>query len=370
VKIVQIVNHFHPCRGGKESIVKELSLNLKRRGHTVEVVCLNRCAGSSRRLPPREEWKGIKIHRVGFLNLHFLKIGAPPLGALRTADIVHVHGLCFLSDLLAITKFLYRKPLLLSTHGGVFHTTSLSTLKGIYFSGWLRLAGMAFDRVIAVSRNDFELFSGVFPKDKMLLVENAVDVKKFQAAKRKPRQDSFLFVGRLSKNKGLELLLDAFALLAARKKGATLTIAGEDFDGIMVELKKKRAALGLGEKVRFEGEVSEERLLELLSTHSFFVSASQFEGFGVSAIEAMASGLVPILNNIPTFRGFVKNGNNGFTVDFADAKKAAIAMEAACALSKGKLQEMSKSAKATAQRFSWESRVKEIEKIYKELKGI
>jgi alpha-1,3-mannosyltransferase len=368
VRIAQVVNHFYPCRGGKESVVKELSQRLKQRGHEVDVVCLNRCADSGSMLAREGNWNGVKIKRVGFLDLHFLKIGFPSVGALRKADVVHAHDLCFLTDFLALTKFLYRKPLVLSTHGGIFHTVSLSVLKKIYFNVWLRLVGGAFDRVIAVSKNDFELFSKIFPAEKMALVENAVDVERLGKIKGNAAANSFLFVGRLSRNKRVDLLLEAFSLLLKKKKGARLTVVGRDFDGILPELKAKAKELGVEDAVRFEGSVSEEKLLQLFSQNAFFVSASNYEGFGISAIEAMAAGLVPVLNSIPSFMDFVDGGKNGFVVDFSKTEEAAGVLTGACSLGKKRLGELSRSARRSVQKFSWEKKADEFEKLYRELK--
>ncbi len=365
MKIVQVVNHFYPCKGGKESIVKDLALQLKKKGHDVEVLCLNKCADSNDVLEAESEWNGIKVKRVGFLDLKFLKVGFPSLGALREADVVHAHGICFLTDFLAIAKLLYKKPLVLSTHGGIFHTKALSGLKRIYFNVWLRLVGRAFDKVIAVSKNDFEMFSRIFPAEKMALAENAIDVEKLYGIKRKATGKSFLFVGRLSKNKRVDLLLDAIA----RVKGAELTVAGKDFDGILPELKRKAMDLGIAGKVNFAGEVSEEQLLELMAKHHFFVSASSYEGFGVSAIEAMAAGLVPVLNDIPPFREFVGGRKNGFIVDFGDREKAAEVLSKACSLGKQERGKLSRNARAYAGKFSWSERVKEFERLYQGVKA-
>tara|TARA_Y100000310_G_C20702483_1_gene831181 strand:+ start:5598 stop:6704 length:1107 start_codon:yes stop_codon:yes gene_type:complete len=363
LKVAQVVNHFHPCIGGKESIVKELSLGLKQSGHKVSVFCLDKCAEAGKKLKPREQWNGIEINRFPFLDLRFLKVGFPNLGELTKADLVHAHGLCFLTDFLALTKFLYNKPLVLSTHGGIFHTKTISTLKRLYFYGWLKLIGGSFDKIIAVSKNDFELFSEIFPEEKMELIENAINVEKFGTVKRQARPNSFLFVGRLSRNKQVDKLLEAFAIVLREKPNAVLSIVGKDFDGILPELRKKAKELSIDKNVWFKGAVSDQKLLELYSENVFFVLASSYEGFGVSAIEAMAAGLVPILNTLPSFKSFVKEGSNGFIVDFENSESAARKMADACSLGT-KLRTISANAKQSVQKFSWKEKLKEFEKVY------
>ncbi|RYE87033.1 MAG: glycosyltransferase family 1 protein, partial [Hyphomicrobiales bacterium] len=67
----------------------------------------------------------------------------------------------------------------------------------------------------------------------------------------------------------------------------------------------------------------------VMSRASLFVSASEFEGFGLALVEAMSAGLVPIVQPNAAFAGLASKFPDVRTVDFADADEAALAVEQA-----------------------------------------
>jgi len=353
MRILHVSHRFAPCIGGVETHVMQLCEQLIARGKETAVVCLNKCPNSNERLPAAEKISGIKVRRIGFLDLGLYKIAPGVLRELKGFDVVHVHGMGFFSDFLAITKFLHGKRIVLSTHGGIFHTGGAGLLKKIYFFGWCRLVLRAFDRVIAVSEPDFETFAKILPKKKLLLIENPVDIGKLSRIGGKKDPNAVLFVGRLSKNKGLPELLRAFA--AARKKvpSARLKIIGGEFDLGVKELEKKAKELGIGGCVEVAGSVSGGELLRAYAKGSVFASASEYEGFGISAIEAMAGGLIPVLNGIPAFRRFVRNGENGFITDFSDGEKAGQAIAQAVLMDSENRGRIASAARESAKKFGW-----------------
>jgi len=364
-KIVHVSHRYWPCLGGVETHVRELCEKLAADGVKSRVVCLNKCPNSGNELKASEKVNGVKVERVGFWDLGFYKIAPGVFGKLGKADTVHVHGIGFFSDFLALTRPFHGKRLVLSTHGGIFHTNRKSFLKRAYFFGWCRLALRTFDKVIAVSKTDYKLFAKILPKKKLELIENPIDLKKFTSLKGKKRDKSFLFVGRLSKNKGLKGLLRCFAEVKASRADFSLSIAGKEFDLSVKELREEARKLGIAEQVNVLGQVSDKRLLELYAKSEFFVSASEYEGFGISAVEAMASGSIPLLNNIAAFKRFVKDRENGFIVDFSKKKKAAAIVLEAIWLGQGEKRKLRENAKEFAEGFSWKKGIKSFEKAYK-----
>jgi alpha-1,3-mannosyltransferase len=362
MKIIHVFHHFAPCTGGIETVIMQLCRQLQGK-HSCRVVCLNKCPKEKKKLPAKETISGIEVARVPFIDLGFYKF-APSVGRkLNNTDIIHVHGLNFFSDFLAATAFLHRKPIVLSTHGGVFHTNKKSIFKKIYFFCWNRLALKAFKKIICVSKNDFELFSKIVPAEKLALVENGIEFEKFYSAKKEKKPNSFIFVGRLSRNKRLDNLIGTFAALAEKNQGFELHIVGKDFDNLSEPLKKQAEILGIEKKVFFHGEVSEQKLLELMGSSEFFVSASEYEGFGITALEAMAAGCIPVLNNIDSFREFTGK-KNGFIVDFAESKGASEKIINAIKMPKKEKNAIIENCIARAKEFSWEKKALEYEKIY------
>jgi mannosylfructose-phosphate synthase len=110
-----------------------------------------------------------------------------------------------------------------------------------------------------------------------------------------------LALGRLATNKGYDLLIDAFGVLAEREPEARLLLAvgGENMDDaekvILDELKAKAAELNLEDRIDFSGFVADDDLPDYYRAADLFVLSSRYEPFGMTAIEAMASGTPTII---------------------------------------------------------------------------
>ena len=344
----------------------ELSEGLRKKGFQVEVACLNRNPGKSERLPEEEVIDGVKVKRLPFLDLKYYKFAPGILSQVRRKDIdlVHIHNLGFWTDCILLAKLLglHDKRVVVSSNGGVFHTSNLGWLKKVYFNLWGKFLFKAADKVIAISKNDFQVFERIVTPPKLVLIEEGINLEKYAALPIKREKNRFIYVGRISENKRIDRLLEAFAL-SKEEKG--LVVVGRDSQNLLPRLKAKARELGLKE-VRFTGEISERQLLEEYCQAEFFVSASEFEGFGLSAIEAMASGLVPLLNDIGSFKEFVKENENGFIVDFAEKGEAAKKIDWLCRLKAGEKRRLSGSARKASQRFDWREKIKEFEAVYRQ----
>lgn len=108
-------------------------------------------------------------------------------------------------------------------------------------------------------------------------------------------------LGRLARNKGYDLLVDAFSLVAARMADAHLHLAvgGEKLNAneqaILEELKTQVAHLGLATRVTFGGFIAEADLADYYRAADVFVLSSRYEPFGMTAIEAMACGAPTVI---------------------------------------------------------------------------
>jgi alpha-1,3-mannosyltransferase len=360
MRILQVCHHFRPCVGGVERHVEDLCKNLIERGHESDAACLDSCANKKETLPHYEEYKGIKISRLPFIDLGIYKIAPGVLKLIKKYDVIHVHGLGFFSDFLAITSFFHRKPLILTTHGGIFHTHRFSLLKKVYFNFWCRLILKKFRQIIAVSKNDEALFSRISPR--VTYVPNGVDIKDFPPTDRKTEKNSLLFVGRLSKNKGIDNLIKMIYFLKKEIPDVKLYVVGEDWEDMLKDLKKMVEELELRENVFFVGAVKDRgKLLDYYLRSQIFVSASQYEGFGISVLEAMASGRVVAVNDIDAFKTFIENGENGFIVDYSNPKEAALKI---AHIMNTELSSIRARAKERSGEYDWKKIIEKIEKIY------
>jgi alpha-1,3-mannosyltransferase len=80
---------------------------------------------------------------------------------------------------------------------------------------------------------------------------------------------------------------------------------------------------GLGDGVDVVVSPTDERVKALMRTSSFVASASEYEGFGMAAIEGMSAGLIPLLSGIPPFRRLVARSGQGMIIDYSDPEAGA-----------------------------------------------
>ncbi len=363
MNIVQVTHHVWPCTGGIESFVLGLSKELKRKGHNVKIVCLDKCA-DGKKLKAFERVKGISVHRIPFTDLKLYKLAPSVLEFAKDVDIIHVHNIGFFSDFLAWTKSEHGAKLVLNTHGGIDHTQSFSWLKHAYKKTFLKKALKQFDAILCDSVDDFEAFKK-FKNAK--LVENGVELQPFLQSKTKKISQRLLFVGRLSSNKRIDLLLKMFAIVEKDFPKVELRIVGGDWKGEERKLKTLAKTLEL-KRVRFVGKASEKELEREFARASFLVSASSHEGFGISVLEGMAAGCIPLLNDIPSFRRFAASGR-GTVLDFSDSGKAAKILEKWLEKGEKELKPVRKKCNAFAKGFDWKKKVAEYERVYESVRA-
>jgi glycosyltransferase involved in cell wall biosynthesis len=126
---------------------------------------------------------------------------------------------------------------------------------------------------------------------------------------------SILFLGRIDAvNKGLDLLVDAFAQVAAEFRGAKLTIQGPD-RGDRADLQEQIQRLGLSQRVHVLDADYTTRPGDLAARHDISVLPSRFEGFGLSALEAMLAARPVVISDIAGLAPHVKRCDCGTVVE-------------------------------------------------------
>lgn len=144
--------------------------------------------------------------------------------------------------------------------------------------------------------------------EKGLVIPNGVDVDEFselpeRGSWRRTMEDignklCFLYLGRLNpRQKGLDLLLPAFAQVIKRHECAHLVLAGPDERGGEAILRQAVCDLGIGDNVTFTGMITGQHKLALLQDCDAFVLASPSEGTSIALLEAMYMGLPVIVTN-------------------------------------------------------------------------
>lgn len=164
------------------------------------------------------------------------------------------------------------------------------------------------DIVIATTPPQFDLVTSEYgiPAAKVRMVPPGYDDHRFfpvgegsrESIRRRLgfRGKVILAVGRLARNKGYDLLIEAFPLVATREPEAVLYLAvgGKDMNeregALLEELKERAARSGFADRIHFGSFVPDEDLPDYYRAADLFVLCSRYEPFGMTAIEAMASG--------------------------------------------------------------------------------
>jgi len=178
-----------------------------------------------------------------------------------------------------LKKMLYHQLFehsLLNSAAALHYTTPLEAQQ----SAWLRLRPGHFIVPNPVDLTEFEH-----------LPAREIFRRRFQIG---DKEHLILHLGRIEPRKGISFALQAFAKLAGARRGCRFVIAGPEEDHHQQELYRQAVSLGLAEQVLFTGYLNPTQRLEALAAADVFILTSYSENFGMSVVEAMASGL-PVL---------------------------------------------------------------------------
>ncbi|MEQ8966820.1 MAG: glycosyltransferase family 4 protein [Azospirillaceae bacterium] len=364
-RVLHVVRQYAPSIGGLETYTREMAIRQRRRGIETEVLTLDRVFNPpAKELPRRETIDGVPVRRVGSIGgtRYFLPLVDPR--SLRNVDLIHVHAIDPFFDMLAATRTLHGRPLVATTHGGFFHTDSYSRAKRLFFRTVTPASARAYALLLANSANDAETFTGLGPP--VRLAPNAV----VPLADRPLTGPDLLALGRLSENKRPDLLVDFMAALARHRPAARLHIVGPDSAHTRDSLTAAARARGVADRVTVHGFVDAATLSGILGTCGYYVSASRFEGFGMSLIEAMSAGLVPIVQDNAAFAELVGAAGVGTLTDFAEPARAAA--DAAGAMARVEAEDSSagaaggerRRAVAFSRHYDWDALVDTVTALY------
>lgn len=290
----------------------------------------------------------------------------------KTYDIIVVHhGEPFIRFYYCCLKKIYPSKKYVMTAHSCFEKQSIYYDCGLIKTSLgrkiLKATIKSTDTYIFVSKAGMESYMREFdiiPKERSFVVYNGVGTDKLERGKRnehKTGQDiKLLYVGRLVKVKGINLLIEAVSELKKRYN-IRLTVVG---DGPEREpLEKQADEFGISDIVSFVGKKTD--VMPYLEDADIFVYPSVWEEvFGISIVEAMAFGLITVANRVGGIPEIIQDGVNGFLTDEKSANGIVNAIKKAITvLEKDAEETVRTEAKKTAEKFSIKETIKMLQGV-------
>lgn len=300
--------------------------------------------------------KPVRFHltyfRVMKEMLHLLRTefsGAKP-------DVIHVHSFRAIRYARAL-RALCGIPVVCTEHATWFERKLLSEKELSAISRDYN----AVDALIAVSPGLRGHIQPYCTNKDVLIVPNMVDAQFLEGAVHRAAGETFGFVcvGALTKKKGVDLLLGAFAAVHRKLPHTHLTVCGGGEEESA--LRAQAEALGVNGAVDFKGQVPRVECAAYLRENQAFVLPSRAETFGVVYVEAMACGLPVIMTKLGAWTMLV-TPETGIAVDVENIGQLTDAM--VYMAEHGELYDAGRIRAFCAEKFSAESVCRQITEIY------
>jgi mannosyltransferase len=180
-------------------------------------------------------------------------------------------------------------------------------------------------------------------------------------------QTGIVAVGRVRPEKGTDRFVDAMIDLLPNLTGTTALVigrAGRSHEVFQEGLKRKVAKAGLADRIVFTGEIPADRMPGVMRAASLLVALPRYEGYGMTPLEAMASGTPFVASDTGFFREFSSEGASGSIVD---PSAAAAEVEKILTDPERYSNMIDTSIRAARMRYSIDAEVAGIANVYSEL---
>jgi len=228
-----------------------------------------------------------------------------------------------------------------------------------------RLAHARVERFIVLSDAFKEILVERYKvqEERIRVIAPGVDLDRFRVVERPDTSDPIvLCVRRLERRMGIDVLLEAWREIASDVHGVTLVIVGSGSEE--GALRQQAHALDLRDTVHFAGRISDEQMADYYARSLFTVVPTiALEGFGLIALESLASGRAPIVTNCGGLPDSVRGLDARLIVRPGDARALAERMQSAL---EGDVPSPS-ACRAHAESFSWDTVADRHVRLYRQL---
>lgn len=305
-----LISSFHPLVGGAERQAQRLSKKLIEKGNDVTV--LTRWHEG---LLAKEKIEGINVVRFKVSKnsklaplIYLIKVLKYVRENKANIDIVHAHALSAPGISAAfISKFFKIPSIAKIAGGGGKDGCEIVRMRKSGKIGEMKVDFLKkhLDLFIAISKSiEKDLLDSEIEQNKIVFLPNGIDFNNFYSNNASPNEIfKFVYIGRLEKIKGIDVLLSAWEALSDDfKQRNQLVIAGEGKERILLKGIQK-------DNIKYIGKQND--ILSLLNSSDVFLLPSRYEGISNALLEAMATERIIIASNVGGNIDLINNNNNG-----------------------------------------------------------
>jgi glycosyltransferase involved in cell wall biosynthesis len=320
MRILVVIPAIGSVYGGPSKIVIELGKSLVKQGVNVDLVTTT-ANGNTELDVPKFTWiedESLRIQYFPYISWRDYKFSFTLAQWLYTHvkdyDIVHTNAVFSLPNIPAYWACQQEKVPYIVTPHGMLEYWALSykaNKKRLFYylleksainkaSGIQATASPEKNSVKTINLKPplFLIPNGIFAEDFESLPPASLFLEKFPETK---ERKLILFLGRIDPKKGLDLLSSAFAKIHQQFADTYLVIAGPDNVDYLPTVKNHFRDLGCLDTVTFTGMLTGDMKYSALSAASIYIAPSYSEGFSMSILEGMASGLPCIFTTACNF---------------------------------------------------------------------
>ncbi len=362
-------------KGGGQLAVHHLACSLSAKGHEVHALYSKYPDENfDVEIPYKVHWA--QHHDFATVNLNIFSYSKvlAPLAAKEKFDVIHGNAeeACGVGNIAARIKAAY----VFTSHAPNIPTTGMLRgmahpirfLKSIN-TYLLRQAMDEADRIVAFSQFSRDLIVkglGNACANRVEVVPPGIESSWFEVERNQSASAQLLFWGRVEEEKGLPELFVALKKIANKFTNVKLTLVGEGTR--LGEYKAFVDYLGLEDHVEFTGWLNNREIQTLAAKSSIGIFPSRIESFGLSVVEAMATGLPVIAARGGAVPENIEDGETGTLVPVNNPDALAEAINKALENSQSSEMMAIAAKSAIQQKFSWDRAAGSMIEIYKNIR--
>lgn len=357
MRIAYFTDTYEPNTDGVVTSIKLAAENLRKRGHEVYIFCPSGCRRNKYTHPiPSKKFKNYPQYKVSFPSPEILN----KIRKIRP-DIIHIHTPVTIGVTGLFIGKILNIPTVLTYHTFLdfymWYVTSAD--RGVDFTNLYTKWFYNKSPVITPSGSIKRILK-TKKVNNVKVIPNAVNLELVSKKAKRNKKPVILHVGRLCKEKRIEMILRAFRNVLKKKDARLIITSSGPYEKRLKTLAKE---LGITKKVNFTGYLSVKDLKKIYASSDLFVAASDTETQGLVVVEAMANGCSVIARNATGFKDVVRDGKNGllFNTEKELEEKILILLK-----NKGMRNRFAKEGFKTVEEFNPDRIVERLEQYYKD----